>query len=176
MGRLFQKPSTPSLCLNSFYCILCNLFSIQSMQNWEYCRQWSYFETWHDHFQDKASIYHFIYNPCFICCKSSTIIWSIYGLTKFKNSAVTGIYGKKKILSTVRSIFAFLYSRLRPVCKTAWLCKVPIEKTARSTTCLDRNVSDIFLKYIAKSVSNNFLICTTFGWLTRFILNQPLPK
>lgn len=108
MGRLFQKPSTPSLCLNSFYCILCNLFSIQSMQNWEYCRQWSYFETWHGHFQDKASIYHFIYNPCFICCKSSTIIWSIYGLIKFKNSAVTGIYGKKKDIKYRSVYFRFL--------------------------------------------------------------------
>lgn len=66
----------PFLC-TTFYCILGSRYSTQSMQNWEYWRQWSYFETWHGHFQDKASIYHFIYNPCFICYKSSTVIWSI---------------------------------------------------------------------------------------------------
>lgn len=66
----------PFLC-TTFYCILGSRYSTQSMQNWEYWRQWSYFETWHGHFQDKASIYHFIYNPCFICYKSSTVVWSI---------------------------------------------------------------------------------------------------
>lgn len=158
MERLFQKPLPLFLSLRFFLLhLLCNRYSIQSMQNWEYCRQWSYFETWHDLFQDKASIYHFIYNPCFICYKSSTIIWSIYRLTKFKNSTVTGIYGKnKEILSTVRSIFAFLYSRRRHICKTAWWSKVPIERTARSTTCLNRNVSDILEKIYCKKRFKQF--------------------
>lgn len=45
---------------------------------------------------------------------------NMYGLTKFKNSTVTGIIGKnKEILNTLWSIFAFLYSRLRHIRETA---------------------------------------------------------
>lgn len=53
---------------------------------------------------------------------------NMYGLTKFKNSTVTGIIGKnKEILNTLWSIFAFLYSRLRQIRETASRSKIPVE-------------------------------------------------